>query len=137
MDITEKARIVFANDIFATQQTGIDIEQVCEECIVCTLDIDSRHCNVKGAVMGGVIFTLADFAFAIAANYESIAYNDSQLHWVSSSSTINYLSPVKGNRLIAKTECIKKGRNQSVFLIHVSDNTNKRVALVTTIGTHI
>ncbi len=137
MDLTPIAQKIFANDFYATQATGIHIEYVDEDTTVCTLQIDNRHLNAKGSVMGGVIFTLADFSFAIAANSHILAEQQESLQWVSSSSTINFLSSPKGHSLKATTIRIKQGRTQSLYQISITDSSNRQIALVTTTGTKI
>ena len=137
MDLTPIAQKIFANDTFATEATGIHIDYVDEDTTVCSLQLDNRHLNAKGSVMGGVIFTLADFAFAIAANSSFLAEQKESLQWVSSSSTIHFLSSPKGHSLIATTTRIKQGRTQALFQVSITDSYNRQIALVTTTGTKI
>ena len=63
----EKAREYFGNDKYATEVTGLEITEVGERFARVELDLDARHYNAINAVMGGVYFTMADFAFAIAS----------------------------------------------------------------------
>lgn len=137
MDLTPIAQKIFANDTFATETTGIHIDYVDEDTTVCSLQLDNRHLNAKGSVMGGAIFTLADLAFAIAANSSILAEQKESLQWVSSSSTIHFLSSPKGNSLIATTTRIKQGRTQALYQVSITDSTNRQIALVTTTGTKI
>ena len=139
MELTEIAREVFSDDLYATKATGICIDSVDENVTVCSLLLNDIHRNAKGHVMGGVIFTLADFAFAIAANSNILAERlqgiESQLQWVSSSSTIHYLAPVKGNILKAITKPVRRGKTQALYQTIVTDSENRQVALATTSGT--
>ena len=141
MDLTPIARTVFAKDLFATQTTGINIDSVDEETVVCSLHLNAKHLNAKGAVMGGVLFTLADFAFAIAANSIILASaqntDNTCLQWVSSSSTIHFLTTAKGDTLKATTKRIRQGHTQALFEIAITDSLNRQIALVTTAGTKI
>ena len=75
--------------------------------------------------MGGAIFTLADFALAIASNTGG---NPS----VSVSSTIEYLSASKGTCLIATCNADKSGRRLGFYTTDVTDDTGRRIARVTT-----
>ena len=68
------------------------------------LVLDDRHMNASGRIMGGVYYTLADFAFAVAAN------GHSQSVTVSQHASITFLSPARGSTLIARAECLKAGR---------------------------
>lgn len=141
MNLTAIAQKVFCNDLFATQTTGIEILAVDENRTVCQLALSDAHRNAKGNVMGGVIFTLADFAFAIAANAHILALStDGEipvLQWVSASSNIHFLTAPKGNTLTATTSVVRQGRSQAVFQINVTDSEQRCVALVTTSGAKI
>ena len=78
---------------------------------VCELDIKDHHRNALGNVMGGAIFTLADFALAIASN---TGENPS----VSVSSTIEYLSASNGlprERVAPRDTRQQKGPNRGPF----------------------
>ena len=63
----EEAREHFKNDRFATN-AGMQIDEIGEDCSICSVTLTDDHKNAYGGVMGGVIFTLADFAFAVCAN---------------------------------------------------------------------
>ena len=118
---TEEARSHFAGDKFATQATGITIEAVGDSYAKCILEIADRHLNQRGTVMGGAIFTLADFAVAVASNHEG---RDA----VSLSSSINYLSVPKGDRLYAEAHGVKDGHKVCVFQVDIYDNLEVKVA---------
>ena len=64
---------LFQNDRFATEN-GAVIEEVDDHYAKCSLKIENRHRNAMGAVMGGVYFTLADFALAVASNWQKMGY---------------------------------------------------------------
>ena len=140
-DLTAKAIEVFRDDIFASKLTGITIDHVDESSTRCSLEVNPQHRNAKGAVMGGVLFTLADFAFAIAANTPDLLMNidndNVPLSWVSSSANINFLSATKGDRLIATTQIIKRGIRQTVIQTTIGDNLGNTVALITSTGINI
>ena len=131
MELTEKARQIFTDDRFATELTGIDITAVGEHNATCTLRLGPQHRNARGVVMGGVLFTLADFAAAIAANSACIESGD--LHWVSLDSNIHYLAPASGEFLRATCQPLKLGRSTSLFqtIIESPDN-GKNIAIVET-----
>ena len=141
MNLTERARILFARDLYATRQTGINIDLVETDHAVCSVALNEDHRNAKGAVMGGVLFTLADYAFAIAVHSDILASTDdveqAQLQWVSTSATINFISGTKGEKLIASSNCVKKGRTQAFFLTTVTDDLGKTISTISTIGTRI
>ncbi len=128
--LIERARETFGHDRFATEVTGIEIVDVAENYARCELAIDSRHRNAMGAVMGGAIFTLADFCFAVAANAEKLSV-------VSVSSNIVYLNAVRGERLIAEAHCLKSGRRNCFFRVTVTDELGTLVAEVTETGSRV
>ena len=68
-ELLEEAKGVFYGDYYASQTTGIEILDADVGYARVGLKLDSRHMNAVGQVMGGVYFTLADYAFAIASNF--------------------------------------------------------------------
>ena len=58
----------FSHDRFATNQANIRIVSAQPDFAVCEMPITPEHLNARGTVMGGAIFTLADFTAAVAAN---------------------------------------------------------------------
>ena len=126
----EEARCFFAGDLYATEVTGIVIEEVGENASCCTLRLEPRHRNAVGQVMGGVLFTLADFAFAVAANAGG-------RRTVTAVSQISFLSPVKGTRLIARCQPVKDGRRSCFFEVDIRDELDTPVARVTSNGIHL
>lgn len=129
MDSTTLAREVFHQDHYATQLTGIVIDNVDDHEAICSLAIDARHRNARGAVMGGVLFTLADFCAAVAANSDTL----DELHWVSLDSSIHFLSPALGDNLVAHCVALKTGRTTTLFQTQIeSPDSSKRIAIVET-----
>lgn len=120
-DSVEQAREFFYKDKFAVN-TGVTLDSLTEDKAVCSLDVTDEHRNAYGGVMGGVIFTLADFAFAVLSN---------QIHQltVAQQVSINYLSAPKGDKLIAEATCRKNGKTSSIIIVNVSDDVGRDVAL--------
>ena len=114
--LTHKAREIFSHDLYATESTGVKIEEAREGYARCSLTLTPLHRNAMGAVMGGVMFTLADLAFAIAANSHCLA-NNQPLQWVSLNSSIHYLG--------------------QTHTISIHDENDKPIAIVTTTGIHL
>ena len=81
------------------------------------------HRNALGGVMGGAIFTLADFTQAVLSN---------NIHrpTVAMDVNINFLSGSKGSKLISRTECVKSGKTTSVFNTRITDDTGRDIAYV-------
>lgn len=135
-NLTHKAQERFAHDRYATEATGIRIEAAEEGYARCSLTLTPLHRNAMGAVMGGALFTLADLAFAIAANSHCLA-DEEPLQWVSLNSNIQYLGQTGGGTLVAETHCVKQGISTCVYSISIHDEHNKPIALVTTTGIHL
>jgi acyl-CoA thioesterase len=127
MSCLEEAREYFGKDLYASRQTGIVIEEAEPGYAKCSLKIEDRHKNALGQVMGGVFFTMADYAFAIASNFK-------QPPTVTQTSQIVYLSAVKGSVLYAETEKIRGGRKTCFYKIMITDDTGADIAYVTTTG---
>ena len=117
----------FGNDVFATQTTGIEIVAADIHYAKCRLQVDGRHRNAMGAVMGGVIYTLADFAFAIAVNMD-------ELDTVSLTSNVTYIAQPKGDTLFAEATPVKEGARVCHYEINVTDNQENTVAPVNISG---
>ena len=117
----DEAREFFYKDKFAVN-TGVTLDELTEDRAICSLEVNDEHKNAYGGVMGGVIFTLADFAFAVLSN---------QIHQltVAQQVSINYLSAPKGDRLIAEATCRKDGRTSSIILVNIRDDLGRDVAL--------
>ena len=119
-DSVESAREFFYKDLFAVN-TGITLDELTDDEAICSLVLNDTHRNAYGGVMGGVIFTLADFAFAVLSN---------QIHQltVAQQVSINYLSAPKGDKLIARATCRKSGRTSSIVIVNVEDDLGRDVA---------
>lgn len=126
----ERAREFFAGDLYATEATGIVIDEVGDGYAKVSLSLDSRHQNAVGHVMGGVMFTMADFAFAVATNRgENIT--------VSTVAQISHLASPKGKVLYAESRLVKDGRRTCFYQVDVTDDTGTLIATVTFCGTKI
>lgn len=123
----EEATEFFKNDRFAMKTVGATIEDVKDHYAKCSLKINEDLLNAAGSVMGGAIFTLADFVFAVCANNK-----DEKA--VTQTSTISYLSKAKGNILYGESRLIKNGKTSCVYEITITDNTGAVIALVVSNG---
>lgn len=93
----EEVRRFFEGDRYAVEVTGVKIDKVDDCYSMCSLELDERHYGAHGQVMGGVMFTLADFAFAVATNTpESFtATADSHISYLTSSKGKSFLPNAK------------------------------------------
>ena len=88
------------------------------------MELADVHRNAMGNVMGGAIFTLADFALAIACNI-------GEEPTVSVDSSISFLRSTKGAKLTATAVCDKPGRHLGFYTILVEDDLGKAIAKMT------
>lgn len=116
----EEARAHFEKDRFATEN-GITLDELGENWAVCGMTLTGRHKNANGGIMGGAIFTLADFAFAVAVN-------NVHCPTVAQQVSINYFSAPRGTRLIARAHMRRDGRTTCVYNVDVTDDTGRDVA---------
>lgn len=125
----EEVRRIFEGDRFATENGAI-IEEIGDHSATCSLVITDLHRNAMGAVMGGTYFMLADFAFAVAANWEKMGC-------VSLRSDISFLGAAKGKKLTAKAVCVKSGKTTACYRVDVTDDLGNLTATMTATGYHV
>lgn len=130
MSTLEEIRTFFAQDRYATQTTGIQIDQARPGYAKCSLTLGPEHQNAVGHVMGGVAFTLADFVFAVATNTQGGPT-------VTVTSQITYLSSPKGSRLIGESHLLKDGKRQCFYRVDITDDLGTPVAVVNVCGAHL
>jgi len=128
MPIPEELIRRFSQDLYATALTGAEIREAEPMRAVCSLKLRSDHRNANGAPMGGAIFTLADFAFAVAAN------GFAEKVTVSQHVSITFLSPARGRELLAEAKCLKAGRTTCLYEVDVRDDLGTYVAHATVNG---
>jgi len=119
-------RAFFSADRFAAS-AGITLTSANEDAVLCVMQITPEHLNAGGGVQGGAIFTLADFTFAVHANLPFLAGEAAGIT-VAQSNTISFLAAPKGDRLLARSTCLSRGRNVSVFRVGVFDAEGRQVA---------
>lgn len=131
MSKLEEAREIFSKDLYATRVSGAVIEEVGENYSKCSMRLKDEHRNAYGGIMGGCIYTLADFAFAVASNF------DKERLTVSLTGQASFLSMSKGSVLYAETKLIKEGRNNCFYEVMITDDLGKDIAVVYFTGVHL
>ena len=126
----EEAKEFFKLDRFATQALGAEIEEVSDGYSRISMTVKDIHRAAHGGVMGGTLFTLADFAFAVACNTPDKLT-------VTSSSNISFLRRAKTDRLTAECRRIKDGRLACFCETEVKDSDGTVIAVVSSMGTHL
>lgn len=122
----EELRAYFAKDAFAVG-AGVEIEEIKDGGAVCRVLAGDAHLNAEGVVQGGVLFTLADFAFALAANHRRPGT-------VTAGCDIHFLHPAKAGLLRAGATLQSEGGRLSVWQVQVRDEAGQVVASVTVTG---
>lgn len=125
----EQMEAFFRRDTFAYERAGCRIVEGWVGHGVCEMDITPGHLNAEGHVMGGAIFTLADYAFAVATMCGAAAS-------VSLSSTIEFMTSSRGTKLIATANLDKPGRKVGFYTIDVTDDLGESIAKVVTTCYH-
>ncbi len=115
------AEAMWRNDK-ASRWMGMELGFVAEGVATLSLEVGERHCNGHGSCHGGVIFSLADSAFAFACN----SRNQST---VAQHSVISFVAPARrGDRLTASArEVSMKGRN-GIYDVTVRNQHDETVA---------
>jgi acyl-CoA thioesterase len=90
----------------------------------CKLNIKDEHMNALGGVHGGVIFSLADIAFAMACNAGDAPYTGLQ-------ADIRYMSGAKDRVLFATATKVSSSKKFAHYEVLITDGLNNRVALFT------
>lgn len=126
----ERARKVFETTTFATEQAGCQIDAVGQGWALCSMKLEPRHMNSLGIPMGGAVFTLADFAFGVASNFDRDVF-------VSTSAEIHFLSPARGSILRAEASEIRTGRQTCLFAVTLTDDAGTQVSRVTISGMRV
>lgn len=106
------------------QKMDMEVISINEEEVRLTMDTEGNR-NALGTAHGGAIFSLADQAFALAAN----RIGDPE---VAISASINYIKPAKG-KLEAVAKKIDENNTTSVYQILVYDE-GKIVAIFQGVG---
>ena len=122
----EQIRTFFERDQFAHKCLGAVVDSYDPQTGAATVSmtIDDRHHNAQGFVMGGVLFSLSDFALAVATNMGQEASS-------SVSSAIQFMRRAKGECLIATARPDKIGRALTFFTIDVEDELGTHVCRMT------
>lgn len=125
-----QAQSFFEGDTFAYKQSDCRITEARRGHGVAEMVLDpEKHYNAQGHVMGGAIFTLADYAFAAA----SVCGHASS---VSLSSNIEFMKSTKGTKLTATCDIDKAGHKVEFYTVEVTDDLGESIAKVTSTCYH-
>ncbi len=111
----------FLNDRFA-KLIGAELLEIGEGCAKAQLIIGPEHLNAHGTVHGGVLFSLADFAFAAACS----SYGSAALLVQAS---MNFLRTAKEGLLTAEAREISRGRKIGNYQVTVTAENGEVLAV--------
>ena len=117
----EIMRTFFTEDKFVAL-AGIEIEEVSMEKAVVSAVIEPRHLNANGFVQGGMLYTLADFAFAVLGNY-------SHPITVTQGGHISYLRPGTGKKVTATAVEKERAGHTTVCEVTVKGEDGKTICV--------
>lgn len=124
-DRAERAAQAMWSDDGASHWMGMALVSVNEGRAVLSLTVERHHCNGHGACHGGVIFSLADSAFAFACNSRN------QIT-VAQQNTITYLAPGKqGDRLTATATEVSQAGRSGLYDVAVTNQDDTLIARFT------
>lgn len=114
------------NDRFATF-IGIELVKMEPGYAVAKMDILENHLNGVNMIQGGAIFTLADFAFAAAANTSGHVT-------VGINANIVYFKASKGKTLIAEAKEVSVSQKIAHYNVDVFNENKDYIAQVSITG---
>ncbi|MBE7047842.1 MAG: PaaI family thioesterase [Ruminococcaceae bacterium] len=124
----EDLRKTYEKDRFATH-AGCQIIEADKDKVICEMPLCDDLRNAHGGIMGGAIFTLADFAFAVASNLEGVPS-------VVIECNIRYYAATKGEKLIAICTTDREGHTLGHYTVEIKDDLDKKIAGYTAIAYH-
>jgi acyl-CoA thioesterase len=117
----EELKRFFSRDEFA-RYVGVEIVDAGEGAAVVRLEVDERHRNSLGMAHGGVLFTLSDMAFAVAAHsrgHTAVAVN----------TTITFMKAAYGDVLLARAHEVSRNRRLATYVVEVTDGSAEVLSL--------
>jgi len=109
------------HDLFA-KHAGIELLEVGSGTAKASMLIQSHHFNGARTVHGGAIFTLADFAFAVASNsHGSLA--------MGINTSISFVKAATGGVLYAEAREQASNKKLASYQVNVTDDAGEIVAL--------
>jgi acyl-CoA thioesterase len=110
-----------AEDKFA-RHAGIELVDAGLGRARASMKIEPFHFNGAGTVHGGAIFTLADFAFAVASNSHGILA-------MGISTSVNFVKAATSGTLYAEATELSKGPKLASYSVMITDDDGDVVAV--------
>lgn len=100
---------------------GIELVDVAPGKATARMVVREQHYNGVSIVHGGALFTLADFAFAVASNSHGTVA-------VAINAAISFMKPITCGVLTARAEEVSRGRTLGTYLVRITDEQDAVVA---------
>lgn len=110
---TERLKEIFRADRFAAH-VGIEVLEGGDGRARTRLVLQPHHLNGLGSIQGGVLFTLADLAFAVAVNSRGVKATGLN-------ASINWLKPAREGTLFAEAVEVSCSRRIATYSVRVTD----------------
>lgn len=123
---TQTLQEFFLHDEFA-RLNGVEIVDVGEGYARTQVHIKPRHLNAGGSIQGGVLFTLADLAFAAATNSHGTLT-------VTSAANITFIRGASSGVITAEAHELANHRHLPFCEVFVTDQAGNLLAVFTASG---
>ncbi len=104
---------------------GIDLSEVTDSSITIAMEVKEEHLNFLGVGHGGMVFSLADCAFALASNNAGERAVAIDTHLVLTAGT------KAGDRLRARATEASRGRTLGTYRVDVTRDDGRTIGLFT------
>lgn len=110
-----------ASDPFS-RELGISLTASSPGKATVTLVITGSHLNSHGTVHGGVIYTLADVAFAVVSNADGVPS-------VAINTSITYMKAISKGTLIAEATEFSKNPRLGSYIVEICNQDGEKIAV--------
>lgn len=117
----DNVREFFKRDEFA-KYCGIELVNVSPGYAKTVMELGEKHLNGVGTVHGGALFTLADFAFAVAANSHGMVT-------VAINVSITFMKAVKTGRVTAEARELSSNPKLATYTVNIFDADDDLIAV--------
>jgi len=114
---------LFKKDNFA-RGCGIEIEEVRHGFAKCSMKVTTNHLNGIGILMGGALFTLADYTFSLAANSHGIIA-------VTRDASISYIRKCTGGVVTAIASEVMRDDKSGNYSVEITNKDGEIIAQIT------
>jgi acyl-CoA thioesterase len=122
--LEEQIKEYFEKESGWIKYNGLQIDEITKEKVTTSVVLNQNHLNPHGIAHGGLIFGLADSSMGILASLTGRKV-------VTVDSTINYLRPCGGNKIVCIAEPVKVGMTLGVYKANIYNDKDDLAATVT------